>query len=108
MERIIIPPHYIHTRSTPFWTKETAPPSIWQRHLDADNRQDVYLRLSVMRGVILYCVFSGEDSHVPADTLAIAAGQFGVFSPGTWHSIKAVTDDALFSIDFYANPQILL
>ncbi len=25
MQRIIIPTHYVHTRSTPLWTKETAP-----------------------------------------------------------------------------------
>lgn len=34
MQRIIIPTHYVHTRSTPLWTKETAPASIWRRHLD--------------------------------------------------------------------------
>ncbi|CDL59800.1 Putative cytoplasmic protein [Klebsiella pneumoniae IS39] len=28
MQRIIIPTHYVHTRSTPLWTKETAPASI--------------------------------------------------------------------------------
>ncbi|STV41858.1 putative tellurite resistance protein [Klebsiella pneumoniae subsp. ozaenae] len=27
MQRIIIPTHYVHTRSTPLWTKETAPAS---------------------------------------------------------------------------------
>ncbi len=33
MQRIIIPTHYVHTRSTPLWTKETARPlsgaAIW-------------------------------------------------------------------------------
>lgn len=33
MQRIIIPTHYVHTRSTPLWTKETAPAFIWRRHL---------------------------------------------------------------------------
>lgn len=33
MPRIIIPTHYVHTR-IPLWTKETAPASIWQQHLD--------------------------------------------------------------------------
>lgn len=42
MQRIIIPTHYVHTRSTPLWTKETAPASIWRRHLDAGTRQGVY------------------------------------------------------------------
>ncbi len=40
MQRIIIPTHYVHTRSTPLWTKETAPASIWRRHLDAGTRQE--------------------------------------------------------------------
>ena len=33
MQRIIIPTHYVHTRSTPLWTKETPRPlsgaAIW-------------------------------------------------------------------------------
>lgn len=41
MQRIIIPTHYVHTRSTPLWTKRTAPASIWKRHLDAGTRQGV-------------------------------------------------------------------
>ncbi len=45
MQRIIIPTHYVHTRSTPLWTRETAPASIWRRHLDAGTRQGVYPRL---------------------------------------------------------------
>ncbi|VFS90552.1 Uncharacterized protein/domain, possibly involved in tellurite resistance [Raoultella planticola] len=51
MQRIIIPTHYVHTRTTPLWTKETAPASIWQRHLDAGTRQGVYPRLAVMQGL---------------------------------------------------------
>lgn len=54
MERIIIPTNYIHVRSTPLWTKETAPKSIWQRHLDKGTRQGVYPKLSVMQGTIVY------------------------------------------------------
>lgn len=50
MQRIIIPTHYVHTRSTPLSTRETAPASIWRRHLDAGTRQGVYPRLSVMQG----------------------------------------------------------
>ncbi len=29
-----IPQRCIHTRSTPFWNKDTAPAGIFQRHLD--------------------------------------------------------------------------
>lgn len=34
-----IPQSCIHTRSTPFWNKETAPAGIFQRHLDKGTRQ---------------------------------------------------------------------
>lgn len=45
-----IPQHYIHTRATPFWNKETAPAGIFERHLDKGTRPGVYPRLSVMQG----------------------------------------------------------
>ncbi len=79
MQRIIIPTHYVHTRSTPLWTVETAPASIWRRHLDAGTRQGVYPRLSVMQGAIRYLGYADETSPEPVETLTIEAGQFGVF-----------------------------
>ncbi len=45
-----IPQNYIHTRSTPFWNKQTAPAGIFERHLDKGTRPGVYPRLSVMHG----------------------------------------------------------
>lgn len=45
-----IPQNYIHTRSTPFWNKQTAPAGIFERHLDKGTRPGVYPRLSVMQG----------------------------------------------------------
>ncbi len=79
MERIVIPANYVHTRTTPFWTKETAPASIWKRHLDAGTRQGVYPRLCVMQGTIRYYGYADETSSEPVETLTIEAGQFGVF-----------------------------
>ncbi|GAB7260248.1 MULTISPECIES: DUF1971 domain-containing protein [Dickeya] len=108
MQRIVIPAHYIHTRTTPFWTKETAPTSIWQRHLDAGTRQGVYPRLCVMQGTIRYYGYADETSPDPVDTLTIEAGQFGVFPPETWHRIEALSDDTLFNVDFYVDPKILI
>lgn len=108
MKRIAIPSHYIQTRSTPFWTLETAPPGIWKRHLDAGTRQGVYPRLSVMQGVIRYCGYADEFSPDPVEALVIEAGQFGVFPPEKWHLIEALSDDVLFNVDFYVDPQILL
>ncbi len=37
-----IPQNYIHTRSTPFWNKQTAPDGIFERHLDKGTRPGVY------------------------------------------------------------------
>ncbi|MBS9582071.1 DUF1971 domain-containing protein, partial [Escherichia coli] len=36
------PQNYIHTRSTPFWNKQTAPAGIFERHLDKGTRPGVY------------------------------------------------------------------
>ncbi|GEM_PF-3817939 len=44
-----IPKSCIHTRSTPFWNKDTAPAGIFKRHLDTGTQPGVYPRLSVMR-----------------------------------------------------------
>ena len=108
MQRIIIPSNYVHTRSTPFWTKETAPTSIWRRHLDAGTRQGVYPRLSVMRGIIRYYGYDDATTPEPVETLTIHAGEFGVFPPEKWHNIEALTDDTVFCVDFYVDPQILI
>lgn len=108
MQRIIIPTNYIHTRTTPFWTKDTAPPAIWKRHLDTGTRQGVYPRLCVMQGSIQYFSYADETSVEPTDTFIIEAGQFGVFPPETWHRIEALSDDIVFNVDFYVDPKILL
>jgi Uncharacterized protein/domain, possibly involved in tellurite resistance len=108
MQRIIIPANYIHTRSTPFWDKDTAPASIWKRHLDAGTRQGVYPRLSVLRGAICYYGYADGETPEPNVTHVIKAGEFAVFPPETWHNIEAMTDDTVFSVDFYVDPNILL
>ncbi|AWA14233.1 DUF1971 domain-containing protein [Klebsiella pneumoniae] len=97
-----------HTRSTPLWTKETAPASIWRRHLDAGTRQGVYPRLSVMQGAIRYLGYADETSPEPVETLTIEAGQFGVFPPEKWHCIEALSEDTVFNVDFYVDPKILI
>lgn len=107
MERIIIPTNYVHIRTTPFWTKETAPKSIWKRHLDKGTRQGVYPKLSVMQGCIIYYAYADEFSSTPIETLEIKAGQFGVFPPETWHLIEAQSEDTVFNVDFYVDPKIL-
>ncbi len=108
MKRITIPSHYIHTRSTPLWTRETAPSGIWKRHLDAGTRQGVYPRLTVTQGTIRYCGYADEFSPEPVEILIIEAGQSGVFPPEKWHLIEALSDEVLFNVDFYVDPQILL
>ena len=108
MQRIIIPANYVHTRTTPFWNKETAPASIWKRHLDAGTRQGVYPRLSVMQGTIVYYGYTDETSPEPVETLTIGAGEFGVFPPEKWHRIEAMSDDTVFNVDFFVDPKILI
>ena len=107
MKRIIIPTNYIHIRTTPFWTRETAPKSVWERHLDKGTQQGVYPRLSVMQGTIIYYAYADQYSPKPTETLVIKEGEFGVFPPETWHRIEAQTEDTVFNIDFYVDPKIL-
>ena len=60
-----IPQNYIHTRSTPFWNKQTAPAGIFDRHLDKGTRPGVYPRLSVMHGAVKYLGYADEHSAEP-------------------------------------------
>ncbi|WP_112198546.1 DUF1971 domain-containing protein [Rahnella sp. NRRL B-41462] len=108
MQRIVIPENYVHTRTTPFWTKKTAPVSIWQRHLDAGTRQGVYPRLSVMQGAIRYYGYTDETSPEPVEMLTIEVGEFGVFPPEKWHRIEALFDDTVFNVDFFVDPRVLI
>lgn len=102
-----IPQHSIHTRSTPFWNKETAPPPIFKRHLDTGTRPGVYPRLSVMQGAVRYLGYADETSPDPDTTLIIESGHFAVFPPERWHHIELMSDDTLFNIDFFVEPEVL-
>ena len=44
-----IPQNYIHTRSTPFWNKQTAPAGIFERHLDKGTRPGGYPMRATLR-----------------------------------------------------------
>ncbi|MGD2708559.1 DUF1971 domain-containing protein [Escherichia coli] len=103
-----IPQNYIHTRSTPFWNKQTAPAGIFERHLDKGTRPGVYPRLSVMHGAVKYLGYADEHSAEPDQVILIEAGQFAVFPPEKWHNIEAMTDDTYFNIDFFGNDSNLL
>ena len=50
-----IPLHFRHTRSTPFWTKETVPQALLTHH---NTKKGVYGRLSVMQGAVKYFGFA--------------------------------------------------
>ncbi|TKU03979.1 DUF1971 domain-containing protein [Citrobacter sp. wls830] len=103
-----IPLNHIHTRSTPFWNKETAPAGIFERHLDKGTRAGVYPRLSVMQGAVKYLGYADEHSLEPVEVMVIEAGQFGVFPPEKWHNIEVMTDDTYFNIDFFVAPEVLM
>lgn len=103
-----IPQNYIHTRSTPFWNKQTAPAGIFERHLDKGTRPGVYPCLSVMHGAVKYLGYADEHSTEPDQVILIEAGQFAVFPPEKWHNIEAMTDDTYFNIDFFVAPEVLM
>ena len=42
------------------------------------------------------------------ETLTITEGEFGVFPPEKWHRIEALTEDTVFNVDFYVDPDILI
>ena len=83
-----IPQSCIHTRSTPFWNRDTAPAGIFQRHLDTGTRPGVYPRLSVMQGAVRYLGYADELTPEPDSTLIIKAGHFG-FSAGEMASHRS-------------------
>lgn len=103
-----IPQNHIHTRSTPFWNKETAPAGIFERHLDKGTRPGVYPRLSVMQGAVKYLGYADEHCSEPEEIMVINAGEFGVFPPEKWHNIEVMTDDTYFNIDFFVAPEVLM
>ncbi|EDU8470875.1 DUF1971 domain-containing protein [Salmonella enterica subsp. enterica serovar Saintpaul] len=103
-----IPQNHIHTRSTPFWNKETAPAGIFERHLDKGTRPGVYSRLSVMQGAVKYLGYADEHCSEPEEIMVINAGEFGVFPPEKWHNIEVMTDDTYFNIDFFVAPEVLM
>ncbi|EOC1566310.1 DUF1971 domain-containing protein [Cronobacter dublinensis] len=100
-----IPQHYVHTRATPFWNKETAPAALFTHH---NTRAGVYGRLSVMQGAVKYYGFADGDAKTPDMEVLIEAGQFGISPPQKWHRIELLTEDTYFNIDFFADPDITL
>lgn len=68
-----IPQNYIHTRSTPFWNKQTAPAGIFERHLDKGTRPGVYPRLPLCMGG-QYLGYADEHSAEPDQVILIEAG----------------------------------
>ncbi|VZR04532.1 Uncharacterised protein [Escherichia coli] len=58
-----IPQNYIHTRSTPFWNKQTAPAGIFERHLDKGTRPGVY-PISAKEGANKQVISSQADSLI--------------------------------------------
>jgi tellurite resistance-related uncharacterized protein len=43
----------------------------------------------------------------PDSILIIEAGHFGVFPPERWHHIEVMSEDTLFNIDFFVEPDVL-
>ena len=96
-----IPVHFRHTRSTPFWTKETVPQALLTHH---NTKKGGYGRLSVMQGAVKYVGFAREHDPTREVEVVIEAGHFGITPPQYWHHIELLTDDTYFNIDFFADP----
>lgn len=96
-----IPIHFRHTRSTPFWTKETVPQALLTHH---NTKAGVYARLSVMQGAVKFFGFASEHDTTPEVEVVIEAGHFAISPPQYWHRIELLTDDTWFNIDFFADP----
>lgn len=100
-----IPQYFSHTRSTPFWNKDTAPKPLFTHH---NTKDGVYGRLSVMQGAVKYFGFPNAEATEPDMEIIITAGTFGISPPQKWHRIELLTDDTYFNIDFFADPQVQL
>ena len=100
-----IPQHFVHTRSTPFWNRESVPKALLTHH---NTRAGVYGRLSVMCGAVKYFGFASENETAHETEVTIHAGQFGISPPQYWHRIALLTDDTCFNIDFFADPDVAL
>ncbi|MGL5602187.1 MAG: DUF1971 domain-containing protein [Silvania sp.] len=100
-----IPDNFVHTRTTPFWNKETAPKALLTHH---NTKAGVYGRLSVMHGAVKYIGFPDATSTEPDREQVIEAGAFGISPPQKWHRIELLTDDTWFNIDFFADPDVTL
>lgn len=100
-----IPEHYIHIRTTPFWTKENAPPSLFMPH---NTPSGVYGRLSVMQGEVNVMLLSDTDITQPRQEKSIPAGAFCIVSPQQWQRVDITDPDTYFAIDFFADPNVKL
>ena len=98
---LLIPMHFRHTRSTPFWNKQTVPQALLTHH---NTKKGVYGRLSVMQGAVKYFGFACEQDTTPEMEVVIEAGHFAISPPQYWHRIELLTDDTYFNIDFFADP----
>ena len=98
---LLIPIHFRHTRSTPFWNKQTVPQALLTHH---NTKKGVYGRLSVMQGAVKYFGFAREQDTTPEMEVVIEAGHFAISPPQYWHRIELLTNDTYFNIDFFADP----
>ncbi|ROP58288.1 tellurite resistance-related uncharacterized protein [Enterobacter sp. BIGb0383] len=96
-----IPENFRHTRSTPFWNKQTVPQALLTHH---NTKKGVFGRLSVMQGAVKYIGFRDEHDETPEIEVVIEAGHFGISPPQYWHRVELLTDDTYFNLDFFADP----
>ncbi|MCA2018723.1 DUF1971 domain-containing protein [Vibrio tritonius] len=96
-----IPKNWTIQRSTPFFSKDNVPAALLSHHNTAAG---VFGQLCVMEGVVIYYGFADEHATEPEVKVVISAGSFATSPPRYWHRIE-MSDDALFNINFWSDPQ---
>lgn len=100
-----IPEHYVHTRATPFWTKDSAPHALLRPH---STKAGVCGRISVMRGAVTLLALPSADAAQPDNTILITAGTFAIAEPQHWQRLEIVEADTYFNLDFFSDPKVKL
>lgn len=100
MNKTTIPAHWRVRRSTPIFTPQSVPIALLHHHNTAAG---VMGQLCVLHGHVTYYGFADEQASEPEVALTLSAGQFALSPPQYWHRV-ALSDDARFSIHFWAAP----
>ena len=101
MSHQIIPADWTIQRSTPFFTKDTVPSALLNRH---NTRKGVFAQLCVMAGEVTFYGYDSKEAEKHEMKIVIPAGQFSTSPPQYWHRVE-LSDDAQFNLNFWSSPK---